>query len=329
MRIAVTGGTGYVGAHIVRGLLAAGHQVKLLVEPNWQNETLLAGLNELGSLELLRGDLRSADIVDELLDGCDAVLHAAGVVGTDDSRAELMWDINAYASERIMRRGVELDLDPIVMVSSYAALFPPPGPVIGPDTPPAESRSAYGKTKAYADRVARELQAQGHPVVVSYPSSVVGPAWHTPPGITEQGFEPIVKFGVAPGLKNAGMQMIDVRDVADAHVAMMRPGAGPHRYICGGQMLAFNEMIDAIERGRGRKVRRIPLTGNMFRVIGRVSDFLGAVLPLGSGFSYEAAQLMTAAIPTDDSATLSDLGLTWHSPAEAMVASIRQSAGGQ
>lgn len=59
MHIAVTGGTGYVGAHIVAELLAAGHDVKLLVEPQWSNDALLAHLRGAGTLELVRGDLRT------------------------------------------------------------------------------------------------------------------------------------------------------------------------------------------------------------------------------------------------------------------------------
>lgn len=324
MRIAVTGGTGYVGAHIVNALLGAGHGVRLLAEPGWSNDLLLRRLQSVGEVSVVHGDLRSPDIPEGLLDGCDAVIHGAGVVGTDDSHEKLMWDINAYASERIMLRGVALGLDPVVLLSSYSALFPPPRAVIGPDSPTAQGKSAYARTKSYADRVARRLQCHGAPVVVTYPSSVVGPAMYTAPGITEQGWATIVRFGVAPKVAHAGMMMIDVCDVADVHERLMRPGRGPKRYLCGGQLLTFDDMIAAIERGSGQRVRRIPLSPGAFRLMGRVSDLAASVLPLGSGFSYEAAQLITAAIPTDDSETLRDLGLNWRSASEAIVATFAQ-----
>lgn len=324
MRIAVTGGTGYVGAHIVHALLAAGHTVQLLAEPGWSNDLLLHRMQSVGEVSVLRGDLRAPEVPDGLLDGCDAVIHGAGVVGTDDRHEQLMWDINAYAGERIMLRAVTLGLDPVVLLSSYSALFPPPGPVIGPESPTAQGKSAYARTKSYADRVARRLQRDGAPVVVTYPSSVVGPAMYTAPGITEQGWGTIVRFGVAPKVAHAGMMMIDVRDVADVHERLMRPGRGPKRYLCGGQLLTFDDMIAAIESGSGRRVRRIPLSPSAFRLVGRMSDLAASVLPLGSGFSYEAAQLITAAIPTDDSETLRDLGLTWRSARDAIVATFAQ-----
>ncbi|BBY45588.1 NAD-dependent epimerase/dehydratase family protein [Mycolicibacterium celeriflavum] len=325
MLIAVTGGTGYVGAHCVRALLADGHRVRLLVAPEAQGAPVLQRFAEIGDIETMAGDIRVTATVEALLDGCDAVLHAAGVVGTDKRRSTLMWEVNAYATESVLNRATAGGLDPIVSVSSYSALFPPPNGVIGPDTPTAPGRSPYARTKAYADRVARGLQEQGAPVVVTYPSSVVGPAFHTAAGVTERGWAPLVRAGVAPRLRG-GMQMIDVRDVADVHAALMTPGRGPRRYVCGGTLVAFDDMIAALERGANRRFRRIPLSPSLFRIISRASEALSGVVDLGDGLSYEAALLLIAATPTDDSATIGDLGVTWRSPVEAIVASFEPQA---
>ena len=323
MKVAVTGGTGYLGAHVVRGLLTAGHSVSLLAEPGWENPALLGRLSELGTVTVHRGDVREPAEVAALMADSEAVVHAAGVVGTDDRREKLMWEINAYATEAIIHQAAERGLDPIVLVSSYSALFPPAGPVITPNSPTADGKSAYARTKSYADRAARRMQDTGAPVVVTYPASVVGPAFGTPPGVTEQGWGAMVKGGVAPRVRHAGMMMIDVRDVADVHCALMRPGQGPKRYLCGGTFLTFEEMISAIEVGSGRKITRIPMSPRAFRALGRIADVAGRVLPVSSGFSYEAAQLITAAIPTDDGQTLSELGLHWRSPREAIIATFR------
>ncbi|MEO6794881.1 MAG: NAD-dependent epimerase/dehydratase family protein [Mycobacterium sp.] len=324
MRIAVTGGTGYLGAHTVKTLLEAGHEVRLLVAPGCGAEPVIPRLGELGSIEVLDGDIRDTGVVAALLDGCDAVLHAAGVVGTNDRQEKLMWDINAHATEAILTRAVAAGLDPVVSVSSYSALFPPPNGIIGPDSPTVPGRSAYARTKAYGERVARRLQDEGAPVVVTYPSSVVGPAFHTAPGVTERGWAPIVRYRAAPVVRG-GMAMVDVRDIGRVHEALMRPGRGPHRYLCGGIMVSFGEMIDAVEQGLGGSVRRIRFSPSAFKGIGRVSDLASKFLPLPEGLSYEAAWLLTSATPTDDSATLADLGLQWSSPTEAIVESLRDS----
>lgn len=325
MQIAVTGGTGYLGAHTVQALIRAGHRVRLLVAPE-DSSAVIERFRALHSVTVIVGDVRAEPTIEELLAGADAVLHAAGIVGTDERRAEAMWDVNAHATEAILTRGVGLGLDPIVLVSSYSALFPPPDGIISPDSPTAHGRSAYAKTKGYADRVARRLQADGAPVVVTYPSSVVGPALGTAAGVTERGWAPIVRWAVAPSVRG-GMQMVDVRDVAEVHARIMEANRGPRRYVCGGQLLTFDDMIDALEEGLGRRIRRVPLPPHLLRGAGRLADVAGRFVPLGDGLSYEAAVLLTGATPTDDSKTLQDFGMTWRCPKAAIVESLRMGRG--
>jgi UDP-glucose 4-epimerase len=319
MKIAVTGGTGYVGAHTTLALLTAGHTVRLLVLPADTPDALLAAAGTgAARIEQVTGDIRDAETVARLLDGCDALLHAAGVVGTDDRREQLMWEINTQATAAILARAAFLGLDPIIHVASSSALFPSPDPVIGPDSPTAAGRSAYGRTKAAADRIARALQDAGAPVVITYPTSVVGPGLGSTTGVTEQGWGAIVGGGVAPRF-DGGMQMIDVRDVAAVHAAAMHPGRGPRRYVCGGELVEFNQIVDILEQSSGRRLRRIPLSGGAFRMFGRVADVIGKLTPLSAGLSYEAAWLLTSATPTDDSRTREELDLTWR-PARAALA---------
>jgi nucleoside-diphosphate-sugar epimerase len=322
VRIAVTGGTGYLGAHIVRVLLKAGHQVRLLVPAELAGAAVIAELQKLGSVTMVTGDLRGDSVVDDLLAGADAVLHAAGVVGTDERQAQLMWEVNAYATETVLTRAVDLGLDPVVSVSSYSALFPPPTAVITPDSPTAPGRSTYAKTKGYADRAARRLQDAGAPVVVTYPSSVVGRSFWTAPGVTERGWAPIVRWAIAPSVRG-GMQMVDVRDVAEVHMRIMASGQGPRRYTCGGHLLTFDEMVDALESGLGQRIRRIRLSPRMMRALGRIADAAGSYVALTDGLSYEAALLLTTATPTDDSRTLRELGVEWRSPKAAIAESVR------
>lgn len=321
MRVAITGATGYLGAHVTRALLAAGHHAHLLVLPGEVSAPVLDRLRRWGPVSVLVGDVRREADVRALLDGADAVVSAAGVVGTDERRVRLMWDVNAYATEAILRLGVEMGLDPVVAVSSYSALFPPPDGMISLTTPTAPGRSAYARTKGYADRVARQLQRAGAPVVVTYPSSVVGPSFFTAPGVTQQGWSPILRWGLAPSL-NGGMQMIDVRDVAEVHARLLCPGRGPRRYLCGGILMSFDEMVDALEQGVGRRIRRVPLPTGALLAAARVADVAARLAPVPAGLSYEAATLLVAGTPTDDSVTLSELAMTWRSPRDAIVASF-------
>ena len=80
MRLLVTGGTGFVGACIVAGLLEDGHEVRLLVRRPEQVATSLAPYDvPPEATEVARGDVLDGDAVATALDGCDAVVHAAAV----------------------------------------------------------------------------------------------------------------------------------------------------------------------------------------------------------------------------------------------------------
>lgn len=319
MRVAVTGGTGYLGAHGVQALLDAGHEVRALVLPGEDPSRTLGALGvHLAEDAVVRGDVRDPEAVRRLLDGCDAVLHAAGVVGVDDRREELMWQVNVHATASVLSQAVARGLDPVVHVASYSALFPSPDPVIGPDSPTAVGRSAYGRTKAAADRIARGFQAGGAPVVITYPSSVVGPPAGDRRGVTAEGWAPLLRFGASVSFDGA-MAMIDVRDIADVHVAIMEPGRGPRRYVCGGAMVPFDEVVDVLADASGRPIRRLRLSPRAILALGRLSDLAARALPFPPGFSYEAAWLLTTATPTDDRRTLSELGLTWR-PVHAALA---------
>lgn len=222
----------------------------------------------------------------------------------------------------MLTQAVALGLDPVVHVSSYSALFPSADPVLGPDSPTTvDPRSAYGRTKAAADRYARALQATGAPVVLTYPSTVLGPPAGTRRGIAAIGWDPLLRFGASITF-DGGMAMVDVRDVAAVHVAVMEPGRGPRRYLCGGRMVGFDEILDLLAEASGRRIRRVRVPNRLLLGIGRASDLVARVVPIAPLLSYEAAWLLTSRTPTDDSRTHEELGVQWRPTAETIAAAV-------
>ena len=320
MRVAVTGGTGFLGAHTVAALVAAGHSVRLLARD--VPEAVSALGVPADAVEVVRGQVTDPADVARLLDGCDAVLHAAGVVGLDERDADQMQAVNVDATRDVLTQAVALGLDPIVHVSSYSALFPSPDPVLGPDTPTTtDPRSAYGRTKAAGDRYARALQATGAPIVLTYPSTVLGPPAGARRGIAAIGWDPLLRFGASITF-DGGMAMVDVRDVAAVHVAVMEPGRGPRRYLCGGRMVGFDEILDLLADASGRRIRRVRIPNRLLLGIGRASDLVARVVPIAPLLSYEAAWLLTSRTPTDDSRTHEELGVQWRPTAETIAAAV-------
>ena len=106
-------------------------------------------------LDVVQGDITDRDSVEAALDGCRGVVHSAAVVATDATKDDEMERVNLAGVENVLGSAVEAGCDPIVHVSSVAALFPfqtnpvtAGHPVIGADT-------GYGRTKAACERFAR------------------------------------------------------------------------------------------------------------------------------------------------------------------------------
>ncbi len=157
MKVLVTGGTGFIGSHSVAALLSQGHQVRLLVR---SHDRVARSLSPLGvaEVESVVGDVTAPRSVEEAMAGCDAVLHAAAVYSLDARAATRIGQTNVRGAEIVLGAAARAGLDPIVHVSSYAALLPPEGVVLTPDSPVKRPRCAYSQSKAESERVARRYQ---------------------------------------------------------------------------------------------------------------------------------------------------------------------------
>ncbi len=131
----VTGGTGYLGSHVVAALAGAGHRTRVLAR---SAEKVPAALGPLGvdGVQTVIGDVTEPAAVERALSGCDAVVHAASVFSLDARRAGEMNAVNVRGTEVVLDTADRLGLDPIVHVSSELALLPPAaGHVLTPDSP--------------------------------------------------------------------------------------------------------------------------------------------------------------------------------------------------
>lgn len=326
MRVAVTGATGFVGAHSVRALLDAGHEVRILTLPDEDLRDALPGVGvKVDDLDVVRGDIRNPLAVARLLDGVDALLHTAGIVSMDERRRDLIWQVNVEATEQILTMATDLGLQRIIHVSSISALFSRGDALIGPDTVPVDARSTYARSKAEGTRIARRLQDQGAPITITFPTGVVGPAAGSRRGLTADGWGPILRLRMAPSFAGS-MGMVDVRDIAELHAAIIGTSGAPPRLVCGGQHLTFDEMLDALQTAAGRRIHRIPMRPGLIRAIGRVSDWVTKVLPLTSTLSHETATMLTSNPRTDDRAALELLGRGWRPVADAFADALTSPA---
>lgn len=306
MRVAVTGGTGFVGSHTVAALVRHGHEVRVLAR---RPEAVPEVLGPLGvAAEAVRGDVTDADTVAAALDGCDAVLHAAAHIGVSSGAAEV-GDVNVDGTRNVVARAVATGMDPIVFTSSVSIFLPSDLPLLTPASPMSEARSPYTTSKQQAELLVRRFQADGHPVVSVALGGVYGP---NSPNLDSSFAAVLGALGTLMLVPPGGTGIVDVRDAAELLARAMRPGQGPRRYLAGGRHVSWAEWVDLLSEGAGTPVARAEVTVEQMVALGReFDDQRRTGAPVDVPLTEEAALVMTQCPPTDDSATLADLGHGW------------------
>jgi nucleoside-diphosphate-sugar epimerase len=326
MRVMVTGATGYVGAFSVKALLKAGHKVRLLVRDPAKAKAVLGALGITGKLDCVSGDMTDEAAVITALRGCKAVLHCAAVVTTDRRREAEMLHANPRGAELVVGHAARLGLDPIVYVSSVAALIDPGLDRLTTELPLGTLQSAYARSKAAAEDFVRKWQDQGVPIVITYPGSVTGPAAGTVLGEATQGIASNIKLGSLPS-HDAAWSLIDARDLGAIHAALMVKGLGPRRFMCGGHYVRMEDLATQLQRLTGRAFKVLPLPGALLRGLGRAADAIARVVPFDSVFTEEAMICFTQQPPTDDRATLRALGIRYRPVAQTLREAILAARG--
>jgi nucleoside-diphosphate-sugar epimerase len=309
----VTGGTGFVGAHSVRALVHAGHEVRLLARAPERVRPALDPLG-VGGVDVVVGDATDADRVGAALEGCDAVLHAASVYALAQRRAAEIEAVNARCTELVLGLAAERGLDPIVHVSSYVALLPPPPDRrLTADAPVGRPAGPYARSKAASEAIARRLQDRGAPVVSVQPGAVWGP--HDPALGENSRLALTILRGRMPVALPGPLSIVDVRDLAAVHAATMRAGRGPRRFLAVAEDVPFAELLRIFRQVTGRRLPAVPLPrAALDHTLGRLRRVPGDL----EGVWYAAQQARCDARATQDV-----LGIRFRPAAESVADTIR------
>lgn len=313
----VTGATGYVGSHAVVALLDAGHEVRCLVRTPARLDAALPG-DARDRVEVAVGDVLVAASVERALEGCDAVLHAAGAVGVSTARSGSR-DVNVEGTRNVVGLAVRSGCDPILYTSSVVVLDES-SPVMTSSTPLGSPPGPYGRSKLVAERYVQSHQRAGAPVVSFYVGGVFGPEC---PDVASGMVGIVGAVNQVMPVTNGGIGTIDVRDLAQMLVGAAEPDRGPRRYIAGGQFQTWAEWCDLLGEVIGRPIRRIPMPSMAIRCAGRLLDLLKVVKDFDYPLTHEAAVQMTSAPRCDDRATVEELGVDVRPIADTMADSVR------
>jgi dihydroflavonol-4-reductase len=248
----VTGGTGFVGANLVRELLADGHRVRVLARAGGDRSAL-----EGCDVEIAEGDLLDAGAVRAAVAGAERVFHVAADYRLWTPDPAVLYRANVDGTRHVLEAASRAGAARIVYTSTVGALGIPKDGTPGDETTPsslAEMVGSYKASKFLAERVADELAARGAPVVIVNPSTPVGP-WDVKPTPTGQ---MIVDFlaGKMFGSLDTGLNLVHVRDVARGHILAAERGRPGARYILGHRNMSLLEIFRALSAITGRPAPR-------------------------------------------------------------------------
>jgi dihydroflavonol-4-reductase len=271
----VTGGTGFIGSHVVRRLYAEGVDVRCLVRPGSQRRNLSGA-----KVELCEGDLLVPATLHRAVTGCQMLFHVAADYRLWVRNPREMDRVNVQGTRDLFHAAASAGVQKIVFTSSVSAvgrpeyngqlgigreeLDPTPDQLVGP----------YKRSKFAADFLVRRLAKEGLPVVIVNPSTPIGShdIRPTPTG------KMIVDFlnHRMPAYLNTGLNFVDVEDVAAGHWLAAQKGKIGERYILGRLNLTLKEFLGLVGTAAG-------IPAPKFQIPYAVAWMAGA---LSTGMSY-------------------------------------------
>lgn len=315
----VTGATGFIGANVVRALLQAGDAVRVLVRPQSDRRNL-DGL----AVEQVYGDLRDVASLRAALQGCTTLYHVAASYSLWTPDPHAMYATNVDGTEKLFRCALEMGVNKVVYTSSVATIGIPKDGSPGDETMwlhPEQAIGHYKRSKILAEQRTLALCDKGLPVVVVNPSAPIGP-WDIKPTPTGKIIVDFLKRRL-PAYLDTGLNLIDVRDVAQGHLLAAQHGRIGERYILGCQNVTLQAILELVARVSNMPAPRIRLPYGLALAIGYCSEWLARctgqppLVPLDGVRMARHPMYFTAA------KALRELGLPQSSLEEAMRQAVQ------
>ncbi len=304
MKAFVTGGSGFIGQHVVQKLVARGDEVHALA----RSEESAALLRQLGATVFM-GDITDTASLRPGMEGCDVVFHIAAwyKLGAPDwMNAEA---INVGGTRRVLRLAYELGIPKIVYTSTIAVYGDTQGQLVDESYyKEGPFLTEYDRTKWLAHyKVAQPLIEKGAPIVIVMPGGVYGP------GDTSFIAQLMRMFyrglPILPG-SDLAVTYAHVDDIAEGHLLAADKGKVGESYILTGPAIPLNEMVDFWAHLIGRKPPSLRVEGRPLRKFAPIAGAVGTVVPLPSIFSEEAVASLGASYIARSDKARSELGWT-------------------
>ena len=269
MKVLVTGATGFLGAHLVRALLAQGDEITALCR-NEEPE-----LEEKG-VTVQRGDILDPASVAAAARGAEGVYHAAGKVSRKREDAEALYKVHVDGTRNVLSAAREVGARRVVVASTSGTVAVSDDPTRiateESETPVAIlARWPYYRAKLYAEKVALESNAPGLDVICVNPTLLLGPG-----DLHDSSTEDVRLFleKLIPAIPSGGISFVDARDAAEAMRLAMTHGTPGARYLVGACNMTLAEFFARLSRvsGIGAPWMRMPRSKELAKLGARLLE---------------------------------------------------------
>lgn len=241
----ITGGTGFLGSHLVRQLVESGAKdIRVMAThiPEW--------LTDLG-VDTVAGSITKPDDIKPAVEGITEIYHLAGKVSRDQDDAREMYQIHVDGTRLLCDAAREAGANTMVLASSSGTIaVTKKGELVPDESYPAPldiiSRWAYYASKSYQEMAALErFNGKGQRLVIMNPTLLLGP------GDDRLSSTRVVLDFMArkiAAVPSGGLSFVDVRDTAAAFMVAMKKGRHGERYLLGAVNWTFQRFFDRLAR---------------------------------------------------------------------------------
>lgn len=305
MKAFVTGGSGFIGSHVIAKLLQRGYNVHALVRSQ-----KAAVAFEAAGVHPIHGDILDVASMRAGMRGCDVVFHIAGwykVGARDQSRAHA---INVEGTRNVLGLAHELGVPKIIYTSSVAVFGDTDGQLVNERyiMPPYKNfLTEYDRTKWKAHyEVARPMIRKGAPVTIVMPGIAYGPGDPSLVGslmkLYYRGLMPTV-----PGPELV-LTYAHVGDVAEGHILAAEQGKIGETYILAGPAASLGDMFDLWAFLLNRRPPSIRIPGSYLRALAPVVGMIESYVPLPEVMSRDTLGILDACYAARSDKAFRELG---------------------
>lgn len=248
----VTGANGFIGSWIVRGLVERGRRVRAFVRPRADLRNLIDYCNRI---EIAAGDILAPATIARALIDCNAVIHTAGSILTHPRDGERAWQMHYTGAVNLFDAARNAGIERIVYTASIFSLG------AGWLNQPADETRAQAFTPRNFRYCDAKIAAQAYAEKIDVPIIFVYPTFCFGPGDLHLSSQrQLVDYwrGRLPGVTDAGINIIDVRDAALGHILALERGCIGEKYLLAGTNIDFPNLFRRAGEIAGRK-HRLPV----------------------------------------------------------------------